>query len=215
MWAALLRSPFFIAEAHLVSAFLFFSQFWYGAAMISKFPISTDRLIVRRFRADDAAAFHGWRNDAEVARYTLWDFPYPMAEAEAFCREQAAFEAFPIGGWCQIMIEEKASGLAIGDIGLGLRLEDKDSLTVGYSLHRPYWGQGLMFEALKAILPVVAAEIDAVILKAEIDIRNAASGRVLEKLGFNRGPLKEKASFVKDEWCDEYDYHLKVDQWSL
>ncbi|WP_155895805.1 GNAT family N-acetyltransferase [Kordiimonas gwangyangensis] len=39
-------------------------------------PIETDRLIIRAFRESDAEAFHSWRNDPVVVRYTLWDFPY-------------------------------------------------------------------------------------------------------------------------------------------
>jgi len=51
--------------------------------MIDILPISTDRLTLRAFREDDAVAFHGWRNDAEGARYTLWDYPYDMERARA------------------------------------------------------------------------------------------------------------------------------------
>jgi len=174
------------------------------------FPISTDRLIIRCFRADDAAAFHSWRNDSDVARYTLWEYPYSMAEAKAFCAEQAAFEVFPTGNWCQIMMTDRATGQAVGDIGLGLNVDGDDALEVGYSLHRDHWGKGYMTEALRSVIPAVAKAISACVVKAEVDVRNSASASVLSKLGFSRGPVHKKRSFVKGEWCDEVDYLLSV-----
>ncbi|PCI59704.1 MAG: hypothetical protein COB37_11125 [Kordiimonadales bacterium] len=171
-------------------------------------PLKSDRLIVRRFRTDDAEAFLSWRDDADVARYTLWKYPYTIEQSRAFCAEIAAIERLPDSAWVQLMIEERVSGQAIGDIGLGIKIDGADSVKVGYSLHRDAWGKGYMTEILKLVLPTVALVTGAARLEAEIDIRNIASGTVLEKIGFKRGPLKEKAVFVKGEWCDEYEYVL-------
>ena len=178
--------------------------------MIDALPIETDRLIIRQFRADDAAAFHSWRNDAEVARYTLWGYPYSVAEAEAFCQEQAAFDAFPIGNWCQLFIEEHATGLPVGDIGLGLNTKDDGVLEVGYSIRRDHWGKGYATEAVGAAIDKVARVIGASQIKAEIDARNPASGKVLKKLGFKAGPVHERRTLVKGEWCDEIDYVRQI-----
>jgi len=176
--------------------------------MIEALPIATDRLVIRQFRADDAAAFHTWRSDAEVARYTLWAFPYPMAEAKIFCSEQAGLEALPIGDWCQVFIEERKTGVPVGDIGLGLDTSGNGILEIGYSIHRNHWGKGYATEAVGAVMPVIARAIGARVIKAEIDARNPASGKVLSKLGFTAGPLHKRRTLVKGEWCDEIDYVL-------
>ncbi|MFC4347580.1 GNAT family N-acetyltransferase [Kordiimonas lipolytica] len=176
-------------------------------------PISTDRLILRSFREDDAVAFHGWRNDAEVARYTLWDYPFAIDRAEKFCREQAALEPFPEGRYHQLMIEEKATGLAIGDIGVGngVTPEGTGHVRIGYSLSTNGQGKGYMTEALRALLPALVKPLQVVKFSADIDVRNPASGRVLERLGFKPvGPVHLKRTFVKGEWCDEQDYELDV-----
>ena len=176
--------------------------------MINRLPIQTERLIIRRFLEDDAVAFHSWRADEEVARYTLWAFPYPKSEAEAFCREQSGYTEFPIGRWVQVFIEERDTGVPVGDIGLGLDVDGHGVLEVGYSIHRNHWGKGYATEAVGAVIPVVAEAIGVSTIKAEIDARNPASGKVLSKLGFEAGPVHKKRSYVKGEWCDEIDYIL-------
>ncbi len=173
-------------------------------------PLKTQRLIIRQFREDDACAFFRWRNNAVVARYTLWNYPYEMSEAEAFCIEQAALTCFPNADWCQLMIEETATGEAIGDIGLGICVEGDAILTLGYSMHPNSWGKGLMYEALSELLPILASVLGFSQIKGIVDARNPASSKLLARLGFVAGPLVERASFVKGEWCDEYEFTLTL-----
>jgi RimJ/RimL family protein N-acetyltransferase len=174
-------------------------------------PIETDRLIIRAFRESDAAAFHGWRNDPVVVRYTLWDFPYPMERAEKFVREMAAMEPFPEGKYYQLMLEEKATGAAIGDIGIGNGVTAPGVVRVGYTLSTPAQGKGYMTEALRALLPALIAPLGVQMFSTDIDARNPASGRVLERLGFKAGPLYEKRTLVRGEWCDEIDYDVSAE----
>lgn len=177
-------------------------------------PIESKRLLIRQFRAGDAADFHSWRDNADVARYMLWDYPYPHEEAEKFCKQQAALESLPIGQWCQLMIELREGGKPIGDIGLGLDVDGDGAIELGYSLLPEYWGKGLMPEAIQAVLPAVAAATGLATVKATVDARNPASDAVLRRLGFECGPLMKRAAFVKGEWCDEYHYvkHLRCDK---
>jgi len=174
------------------------------------FPVQTDRLTIRQFRPGDAPAFHDWRNDPDVARYTLWPYPYSLAQAEAFCVKQAALMKLPVGDWVQLFIEERTSGTPVGDIGLGLCPEGDKALHVGYSIHRDQWGKGFATEAVGAVVPLVARTIGVKTAKAEIDVRNPASGKVLSKMGFRAGPVHPRRTFVKGEWCDEVDYVLEL-----
>jgi RimJ/RimL family protein N-acetyltransferase len=176
-------------------------------------PIESERLVLRAFRKSDAAAFHGWRNDADVARYTLWDHPYPVAQAEAFCAKQAGLEPFPEGEWYQLIMQEKATGAAIGDIGVGngVTLAGAGVASIGYSLSAAAQGRGYMTEALAVLLPALAEPLGLHRYVAEIDVRNPASARVLMKMGFRPGPVHKARSFVKGEWCDEQDFTLTVE----
>ena len=55
---------------------------------------------------------------------------------------------------------------------------------IGYILHPDYWGQGLAFEAMSAVVPRLFARFDIPAIEAEVDPRNAASIGLLERLGF-------------------------------
>lgn len=177
-------------------------------------PIESDRLIIRSFRESDAVAFHGWRNDADVARYTLWDYPYDMERARAYCAKMAAATPFEEGQSYRLIIEEKATGEPVGDIGIGngTTLEGAGNVRVSYGLGSNAQGRGYMTEALRALLPALVEPLGVHTFSADIDARNPASGRVLERLGFRRGQFFEKRTFVKGEWCDEIDYDLPVEE---
>lgn len=176
-------------------------------------PVETARLYIRSFRTTDAEAFHGWRNDPVVARLTNWDCPFPMERSINFCKKMAMVEPFQRGAYYQLIIEEKLSGTAIGDIGVGYKLEDRrDAVSLGYSLSREAWGQGYLTEALEALVPLLARLLDTNRFFAVADVRNRASDAVLLKLGFSRSDMMPRNSFVKGEWCDEYHYHLELDE---
>lgn len=56
--------------------------------------------------------------------------------------------------------------------------------SLGFSLHEDYWNQGLMTEAVKAIVDYAFTKTDCEILEAGHHIGNTASKRVIEKCGF-------------------------------
>jgi len=125
----------------------------------------------------------------------------------------AAATPFEEGQSYRLIIEEKASGLPVGDIGIGngTTLEGAGNVRVSYGLGANAQGKGYMTEALRALLPALVKPLKVVKFSADIDVRNPASGRVLERLGFKPvGPVHLKRTFVKGEWCDEQDYELDV-----
>ncbi len=73
---------------------------------------------------------------------------------------------------------------------------------VGFILHPDHWGQGLATEALSAAIPHVFATLAVEALTAEVDPRNAASLRVLDRLGFRETHRAARTILVGDEWCD-------------
>ncbi len=64
---------------------------------------------------------------------------------------------------------------------------------IGYALVRDCWGRGLMSEALGALIGYAFGPLDLARLEADVDPRNAASIRIIERLGFVReGLLRER-----------------------
>lgn len=103
----------------------------------------------------------------------------------------------------EFVIEHRASGRVIGKAGLWRIAE------IGYILHPDYWRQGLMHEALAALLPFAfARHPETRAITAEIDPRNVASAGLLSGLGFCETHGARHTLRVGDEWCDSSYWRL-------
>ena len=65
-------------------------------------PITTDRLILRRFTAEDLPAFVAYRSAPDVARYQSWDTSFSLADAQVFLAEQEPVSFGQPGEWVQV-----------------------------------------------------------------------------------------------------------------
>ena len=149
-------------------------------------PIITDRLILRPPEPGDAGpVFRSWASDPEVVKYLTW---YPHAsplETENWIQESVA-------GWKEgtdfpYLIARK-TGEVIG--GMAWRPESaKFKGSIGYVLARSEWGQGLMTEALKALLENIFSDPAVFRAYAYCHVANRASMRVMEKAGMAREGL--------------------------
>lgn len=84
---------------------------------------------------------------------------------------------------------------------------------VGYGFNRRYWGQGLAFEAMNAILAYGFTEMDFRRVEATIAIENTASKNLLFRLGFTyEGNLRMR--YEEDGvFSDEHYFGLLRDEW--
>jgi RimJ/RimL family protein N-acetyltransferase len=90
---------------------------------------------------------------------------------------------------------------------------DHRSASLGYCLDQVAWGHGYATEAARSLLQWAFDTLDLNRVQAETDTRNAASARVLEKLGFVReGTLREDC-IVNGEVSDSWVYGLLRRQW--
>lgn len=150
--------------------------------------LSTERLLLREpLQADAAVVFERYCQDPDVARYTVWRPHGALEQTEAFvaeCREEWA------QGQCRgYMLVPKGETAPIGMVEARLK---EAVVEVGYVLARPWWGQGLMPEAVRAL--VTAAFLIPGIDRAEgsCDVDNRASARTLEKAGFQYAARLER-----------------------
>ena len=144
--------------------------------------IVTDRCVLRRIRAEDAAAmYESWAKYEAVCRY----FPFDPAADEQSYRERVLHwvESYDSGLYFQWVIEQKADHALIGIINLG-RVDEANALAeTNYMLAPVCWGQGIMTEVLCAVLQYAFDEVGLNRVQAEVFDGNAASARVLEKCG--------------------------------
>jgi [ribosomal protein S5]-alanine N-acetyltransferase len=174
--------------------------------------LHTSRLRLRPFTHADADALFRLHSNAHVLRY--WDSP-PWSEparAERFlatCRLQAEE-----GSGARLAIDRATDGEFLGWCGLSRWNPDFRSASLSYCLDDAAWGQGYATEAVRALLRWAIETLDLNRVQAEVDTRNAASARVLEKLGFVReGTLREDC-VVNGDVSDSWVYGLLRREWS-
>ena len=138
----------------------------------------TDRLLLRPGWAEDAPALARAIADERIVRnLAVVPWPYSLRDAEAFL----AAPRDPL--LPSLLIFERTAGapLLVGSCGLGRRASG--AVELGYWIARPHWGQGFATEAGRALLAIAKA-LGLERLEASHFLDNPASGRVLEKLGF-------------------------------
>jgi RimJ/RimL family protein N-acetyltransferase len=175
-------------------------------------PIETARLRLRRFEDADLAPFIAYRNDPDVARYQSWD-GISEAEAVAFVREQQTAPADTPGEGLQIAIARKDSGRLIGDCMFKLMEDDSRQAEIGYTLAQDAQGQGFATEAITALLTWAFTTYDLHRVIAIVDVKNAASVALLERLRLRREAHFRQNIWFKGAWGDEYVYAILRDEW--
>jgi len=138
----------------------------------------TERLLLRPGWAEDAPALARAIADETIVR-NLASAPWPFA-----LRDAEAHLAAPRDPLLpSLLIFERTGGepRLVGSCGLGRRASG--AVELGYWIARPHWGQGFATEAGQALVAMARA-LRLARLEASHFLDNPASGRVLEKLGF-------------------------------
>jgi RimJ/RimL family protein N-acetyltransferase len=143
--------------------------------------IETRRLLLRPFEPADAEVAHRWLGDPLVMKYTPTGVDDSVGKTRA---RLAGYQAHQTThGFSKWLVTERDSGTPIGDAGL-LQIPELDWIDLGFRLSPGYWGQGLASEAASAWVAAAFDTLHLGRLGAFSHPENAASLRVLEKLGF-------------------------------
>lgn len=170
--------------------------------------IETERLLLRRFTLADAeAVYQNWASDPEVTRYLTWPVHTGVAVSRAVLEDWvASYEKETFYQWAIIL---KAHGSdPIGSIS-AVRIDDAvDSIHIGYCLGRSWWHQGIMSEALKAVMEFFFDEVGANRIESRHDPRNPRSGMVMKKCGMHYEGTMRSADRNNQGICDVCWYAL-------
>ncbi len=176
------------------------------------FPIETERLILREFRAGDEPDIHEYAGDPEVVRFMEWG-PNSRDTTRLVLRNWLREQEVGIEHSVTLGIELKSEQRLIGAIRVTVKDERNRTADFGYSLNRRYWGRGYATEAAHAMLDTGFRRLGIHRIFAMCDTRNIASFRVMEKLGMRREATFEKDVIQKGEWRDSYLYAILADEW--
>ncbi len=148
----------------------------------------TARLILRKPRSADAAAlFASYAQDEQVTRYLRWRPHKELAESETIIEN--FLKKWDAGTEFSWFLFTSSKGDLIGSIAA--RIEEHE-VELGYVLARSFRGQGLMLEAITAIVDWVFAQPPFSRVRAICDVENKPSARLLEKAGFTREKILER-----------------------
>lgn len=112
----------------------------------------------------------------------------------------------------RFFIIAKKDGTKIGFIRHGLLLPHR-LMEIGYIIIPSERGKGYATEAAKIIVDYLFLSKDIVRIQAGTNIRNKASQKVLEKVGFKREGTLRKAMFVRGEWFDTFLFSILREEW--
>jgi [ribosomal protein S5]-alanine N-acetyltransferase len=144
------------------------------------YTLTTDRLRLRLMQLDDASnIFEGYASDPEAARYMVFPTSLDISETVAFLQEQKrSFENSQSVLWA---IEDRLEGNFYGAIEIRINGSEGE---VGFIIGRPYWGRGILPEALSAVLTFSRNSLGLALVQGRCDVENLRSARVFEKSGF-------------------------------
>ena len=188
--------------------------------------LETERLLLRRFTADDAAHLCALDADPAVMRFLTGGIPTPCDAIRReilprFLRSYAADEGY--GYWAAIV---RATGEFAGWFSLRPRgAAYPDEAELGYRLRRESWGQGYAPEGASALIRKGFAEVGLRRIVATTYQDNVASRRVMEKIGltFVRSYRLTTDALAASGTChvadpvlwdgDDVEYALTRDDW--
>ena len=164
--------------------------------------LRTPRLVLRRARPGDVDGLHAILSDKRAMKH--WStLPHEsLAETQQWL--DAMLARGP--GFDDFVVE--LDGRLVGKAGAWRMPE------IGYILHPDVWGMGIATEALRAVIPHLFAAHDAPALTADVDPGNAASIRLLEKLGFRETGRASRTFFIGGQWFDSIYLALARDRWA-
>ena len=174
---------------------------------ITDVVLTTDRLTLRPWRESDLPDFYEYASVDGVGQMAGWNPHRNVEESRmilgSFIKHKKTFA-----------LEYK--GKVIGSLGIEAYSEENypelDALQgreIGYVLSKAYWGQGLMPEAVKAVIDWLFNEIQLDFIICGHFVRNSRSRRVIEKCGFRyikTVPFETRLDTVETCW-DYILYH--------
>ena len=168
--------------------------------------IETQRLILRRARVEDAEAmFHNWTNDPEVTKYLTWP---PHGDVEITKKLLASWaDSYEKNDYYHWMIVLKEINEPIGSL-LASTVGRAQNAHIGYCIGKAWWHQGIMSEALKAVIDFLFDEVGFHRVEAMHDPNNPHSGNVMKKCGMKYEGTHRQADRNNQGICDVSYYSL-------
>ena len=173
--------------------------------------ITAPRVVLRWISEEDVDSLYEIFSNPQAMRY--WStVPLPNREAAVALQREIA-EGNERETMIKWGIALRDSNTVIGTTTLFNLNLDNGRAELGYAMAHAHWGKGYMNEALNALVSHAFEVMELRRLEADVDPRNAASIRTLERLGFQREGFLRERWHVNGEIQDALFYGLLRREW--
>ncbi|MEU9575872.1 GNAT family N-acetyltransferase [Streptomyces chilikensis] len=178
-------------------------------------PLTTERLTLRRVTPEDAEAMWGYRRLPEVSHWLtsmprdLDDWRDLLTSPQRLATTLVAERDGRIVGDFYLRVEDAWAQREAGDRARGVQAE------LGWVLDPAFGGRGYATEACRALLRVCFGELGLRRVYAAAFAGNEASWRLMERLGMRREQYTVRESLHRElGWVDGVGYALLADEWA-
>ncbi|MBQ8556244.1 MAG: GNAT family N-acetyltransferase [Clostridia bacterium] len=167
--------------------------------------LTTPRLVLRPFMLDDADDMYAnWASDPEVTKFLMWPTHTSIEVSRAVLADWTPHYAEPDYYHWAITLD----GHAIGSMAAVDHDDRVGKAHIGYCIGRCWWHQGIMSEALQAVMDFLFDQVGYQRIESRHDPRNPHSGGVMRKCG-----MKFEGTLRQSDWnnqgvCDACWYAL-------
>ena len=164
-------------------------------------PLRSERLVIDRLVPDDSAALVAYKNDPAVAEYQSWPMPFTDDDARRLITSD------------QLAI--RAGDVLVGDLMVAAVAGIEHALEIGITIAPGAQGAGYASEAVRTVAAAMFGDARVRKLIAYVDVDNAASLRLFDRVGFRReGLLRESFEQTGGRFVDEVLFGLTRTEWS-
>ncbi len=173
--------------------------------------LETPRLILKKITMDNLYDMNRYSSLEETSKYLAWTPHLNLLETRGtieFHKEHYRLGLSPDWG-----VNLKANNMFIGTCGFTSVDEYNNSAEIGYVLSPEYWGQGLMKEAVKAVMHVAFMDIGIHRLTARIMDGNERSVRLATSLGFVHEGTGRECQIIKGKYTTVHTYSILIHEY--
>lgn len=168
--------------------------------------LETPRLLLRKVRLEDAADMFEYASDPAVTKELTWNDHRTLADSRGFLKfTMDKYGRKEVSDWGIVLRENNKF---IGMCGFIWWTPQHAKAEIGYVLARPYWGRGLMPEALSAVMDFAFDKMKLNRFQARCNEPNTGSERVMQKCGMKYEGLTRDAVFEKGVFKSVKTYAL-------
>ncbi|MGC4892900.1 GNAT family N-acetyltransferase [Micromonospora sp. DT31] len=176
------------------------------------YPLRTSRLLLRPISLDDLDDVHAWQRRSDVVRWMLGAEPRTREQSRASVAAMAGEDALRAEGDCLTLAAVADAGV-IGIVELVWRSAENRTAELGYVFHPDHGGRGLATEAAGTALDWGFGEFGLHRVMARCHAGNAASARLMARLGMRREARHVRSYLFRGEWADQLVFAVLADEW--